>query len=113
MRTKIAIGLLRQRDEHRRRRMVLTYAVGLVLLFVAHSYFSNLSTPLKLIPQTLTAITMGYVVLLILSLRQFKYVAEFIDWQKVTEFAAPGDAPNGGPATSDDSSNVPGGPLNR
>jgi hypothetical protein len=87
MRTKVAIGLLRQRDEQRRRRSILRYAVGLVLLFVAHSYFSSLSTPLKLIPQTMTAVSMGYVVLLIISLRQFKYVSEFIDWEKVTEIA--------------------------
>jgi hypothetical protein len=110
MRTKVAIGLLRQRDEHRRRRLVLTYAVGLVFLFVAHSYFSNLSTPLKLIPQTFTAVAMGYVILLIISLRQFKHVAEFIDWRKVVEIAEPNAAPNGGPAASVDNSNAPGGP---
>jgi hypothetical protein len=110
MRTKVAIALLRQRDEHRRKRLVLTYALGLVVLFVGHSYFSNLVSPLKLIPQTFTAIAMGYVLLLIISLRQFKYVAEFIDWSKVTALAEPGAAPNGGPAASVDNSNAPGGP---
>ncbi len=87
MRARIATGLLRQRDQGRRRVLIRRYAIGLVLLFLAHSYFSNLSSPLKLIPQTAAAIAMGYVLLLISSLRQFKYVAEFIDWGKVTASA--------------------------
>jgi hypothetical protein len=61
----------------------------LLFLFLAHAYFSNLSSPLKLIPQTFSAIAMGYVLLCVLSSRQFKYVAEFIDWDKVTEAAEP------------------------
>lgn len=64
--------------------LIWRYAVALVLLFIAHSYFTNLSSPLKLIPQMFAAIAMGYVVLLIVLLRQFKYVSEFIDWGKVT-----------------------------
>lgn len=89
MRTKVANALLRQRDQHSRSRLILTYSVVLVLLFAAHSYFSNLSSPLKLIPQTFAAVAMGYVLLSIISLRQFKYVAEFIDWAKVTRTAEP------------------------
>jgi hypothetical protein len=64
--------------------LIWRYAVGLVLLFIAHGYFSNLSSALKLIPQTFVAVAMGYVILSIVSLRQFKYVSEFIDWGKVT-----------------------------
>src|SRR5688572_27712456 len=106
MRTKIAISLLRQRDERRRRRSILTYAVSLVLLFFANSYFSNLSSPLKLIPQTFSAIAMGYIILVIISLRQFKYVAEFIDWRKVTEIAESSAEPSG----STDNPGTAGGP---
>jgi predicted neutral ceramidase superfamily lipid hydrolase len=95
MKKKVAISLLRHRDERSRRRSILMYAVGLVFLFLAHTYFAKLSTPLKLIPQTITAVSMGYVVLLIMSLRQFKYVAEFIDWRKVTEIAEQAGASNG------------------
>ena len=87
MTSRIATGLLRQRDQGQRRVLVRRYVIGLVLLFLAHSYFSNLSSPLKLIPQTAAAIAMGYVLLLISSLRQFRYVAEFIDWGKVTTSA--------------------------
>lgn len=97
MRTKIAKALLRQRDQHRRRRLILIYSIGLLLLVLAHRYFSNLSLPLKLFPQTFAAISIGYVILYIISLRQFKYVAEFIDWAKVMEIAEPSSPPNGGP----------------
>jgi hypothetical protein len=83
MNTKLARALLRLRDDHHRRRMILTRLVVLALLFVAHSYFTNLSSPLKLIPQTAAAIGMGYFMLSITSLQQFKYVAQFIDWDKV------------------------------
>ena len=83
-RSRIATGLLRHRNHGRRRALIGRYAVGLVLLFIAHSYFSNLSSPLKLIPQTFAAVAMGYAILSIASLRQFKYVSEFIDWDKVT-----------------------------
>ena len=85
MRKKIAKGLLRQRDPQGRRRLMLIYAVAFLVLFAATGYFSNLTSPLKVIPQTMTAIGMGYVMLFISSLRQFKHVAEFIDWAKVTE----------------------------
>lgn len=87
MTSRIATALLRQRDQGQRRVLTRRYVIGLVLLFLAHSYFSNLSSPLKLIPQTAAAIAMGYVLLLISSLRQFRYVAEFIDWGKVTTCA--------------------------
>jgi hypothetical protein len=89
MKTKIAKALLRQRDPHQRRRLLVTYSVALLLLLLGHGYFSNLSSPLKLIPQTMTAIAMGYMILYIISLRQFKFVADFIDWTKVTETAEP------------------------
>lgn len=68
---------------------MLRYSVVLLLLFLAHTYFSSLSSPLKLIPQTFFAMTMGFVILYITSLRQFKYVAEFIDWNKVAWAADP------------------------
>jgi hypothetical protein len=83
MRARVATALLRRRDHGRRRVLLLRYAAILLVLFVAHSFFSNLSSPLKLVPQTLAAIAMGYIVLLILSLRHFKHVVEFIDWGKV------------------------------
>ena len=79
----------------------------LLLLFLAHAYFSNRSSPLKLIPQTFLAMTMGFVLLYITSLMQFRHVAEFIDWHKVAEVAdptrgfevvAPADAPPRGNA---------------
>jgi hypothetical protein len=69
--------------------LMLTYSTVLLLLFLAHTYFSNLSSPLKLIPQTGLAMAMGYVLLFIVSLRQFKYLADFIDWNKVAEVADP------------------------
>ena len=89
MKAKIAKGLLRQRDPIQRRRMILIGYIVLLLLFLAHGFFSNLSSPLKLIPQTLTAIGMGYVILHTIAIRQFRYVAEFIDWTKVKESAEP------------------------
>ena len=64
---------------------MLMYAVTFLSLFAGTSYFANLTSPLKVIPQTMTAIGMGYVMLCVSSLRQFKHVAEFIDWAKVTE----------------------------
>lgn len=81
--------LVRQRDYRQRKKMVFRYMVVLTLVFLAHTYFSNLSTPLKLIPQTLAAITMGYIVILIISVRQFTHISEFIDWTKVNTAAEP------------------------
>lgn len=89
MKTKIAKSLLRQRDPIQRRRMIFTSALVLLLLFFAHGFFAELASPLKLIPQTFTAIGMGYIILQIIALRQFAYVAEFMDWAKVTEAAEP------------------------
>lgn len=89
MKTKVAKALLRQRDPQQRRRLILIYSGTLLVLFLAHGYFSNLASPLKLIPQTMTAIGMGYVILYILSLRRFNHLADFIDWAKVTESAEP------------------------
>jgi len=85
IKAKIAKALLSQHDVKNRNRQILVYVGGLLALFVAHSYSSNMATPLKLIPQTMTAIGMGYVMLSILSLSRFVYVAEFIDWAKVKE----------------------------
>ena len=110
MRTKVAKALFRQRDPQRRRRLILKCSVALLLLFLAHSYFSNLSSPLKLIPQTIAAIAMGYLMLYITSLRQFKHVAEFIDWAKVNEMAEPGAAPNGGSGTQPGNAGATAGP---
>ena len=110
MMMKVATALLRQRDERRRRRMILTYSIVLLLIFLAHSYFSNLSSPLRLIPQTFAAVAMGYIILCIISLRQFKYVAEFIDWAKVSRIAEPSAPPNGGPTTQPGHSGSTGGP---
>src|SRR5687767_13857950 len=86
---KVASGLLSQRDPQRRRLLILTYSVVLLLLFLAHTYFSRLSSPLKLMPQTGLAMAMGYVLLHIVSLSQFKYLADFINWDKVAEVADP------------------------
>lgn len=66
------------------------YVVALLVLFLCHAYFSNLTSPLKLIPQTMAAISMGYVVLCILSLRRFIYLTDFIDWAMVTKSAEHG-----------------------
>lgn len=87
LKSKIAKALLSQEDVRKRNRQILIYAVALLALFAAHSYFTNLTTPLKLIPQTMTAMGMGYVLLYIQSLRRFGYVADFIDWEKVRESA--------------------------
>ena len=89
--------------------MILIYAFGLVLLFLAHGFFSNLSSPLKLIPQTAAAIGMGYVLLYVISLRRFKFVAEFIDWTRVSAVAEPHAAPNASAAASIDDRTEPGG----
>ena len=86
--TRIANGLLRHRDAKRRRQLILMHWIALLLFFAAHTYFSNLSSPLKLIPQMFSAMAIGYVILSIFSLRAFKYVAEFIDWDKVAQTAA-------------------------
>ncbi|MBA4149449.1 MAG: hypothetical protein H0X66_15155 [Verrucomicrobia bacterium] len=75
-------------------------------MFLAHSYFSNLSSPLKLIPQTVAAVSMGYVILYIISLRQFKYIAEFIDWDKVSKIAEPSTPTTGDPVTQPGNSSV-------
>ena len=87
LKSKIAKALLSQHDVRKRNRQTLVCVVALLALFAAHSYFTNLTTPLKLIPQTMTAMGMGYVLLCIQSLRRFGYVAEFIDWEKVRESA--------------------------
>jgi hypothetical protein len=87
LKSKIAKALLGQHDVRKRNRQILIYVVALLALFAAHSYFTNLTTPLKLIPQTMTAMGMGYVLLCIQSLRRFGYVAEFMDWEKVRESA--------------------------
>jgi len=90
MRAKVAKGLLHQKDQHQRNRLVLVLSIALVVLFLADVCFANLSSPLKLIPQTFAAVAMGYVLLYIRSLRQFKFVAEFINWPKVTDAAESG-----------------------
>lgn len=87
IKAKVAKALLDQHDAKKRKRLILSYAAVLVFLFLIHSYFSNLESPLKLIPQTMSAIGMGYVILLVLSLKRFAYVAEFIDWPRVKETA--------------------------
>jgi hypothetical protein len=90
IKAKIAKALLSQHDQKKRNRQILVYVGALLALFFAHSYFSNMASPLKLIPQTMTAIGMGYVLLCILSLRRFAYVSEFIDWSKVKKSAEQG-----------------------
>ncbi len=87
LKSKIAKALLNQQEVRKRNRQILICVVALLALFAAHSYFTNLATPLKLIPQTMTAMGMGYVLLYIQSLRRFGYVAEFMDWEKVRESA--------------------------
>jgi hypothetical protein len=89
MKTKVAKALLRQRDPQQRSRLILIYSAALLGLFLAHGYFSNLASPMKLIPQTITAIGMGHVISYILSLRRFGHVADFIDWTKITGSAGP------------------------
>ena len=87
---KLAKALLRLKDQRSRRRHMFIYAIILVVLFAAHAFFTNMDTPLKLIPQMLAAIGMGYVLSYILSVRQFKYLATFIDWENVSRTAEPG-----------------------
>lgn len=93
IKTRIAKSLLRQRDARQRKRQILGLAVLLVVLFLTHTYFANLASPLKLIPQTLAAIGMGYVILCILSLRRFTCLIDFIDWPEVTKSAESQDGP--------------------
>lgn len=83
MNKKTAKELLKQRDPQSRRRLILQYSAVLLLLIVVNGYFSNLSSPLKVIPTTFTSVVMGYVILLIVAVRRFPYVADFIDWAKV------------------------------
>ena len=87
IRVKIAQLLLSRRERNHRRRSIAWYSVWLVLAFSAHGYFSNLATPLKLIPQTLLAYLMGYLVTMIASVFKFPFLAEFIAWEKVSEVA--------------------------
>jgi len=102
MKIKVAKALLRQGDPRQRRRMILTYWGVLLALVLGHSYFSDLTSPLKLIPQMITAILMGYAIICIILLRQFTYVAEFIDWEKVTESAGPCTGGNAVPPRASD-----------
>ena len=90
IRTKVAMALLNQQDSKKRNRLAWIYVAVLLVLFATHTYFSNMTSPLKLIPQTMSAIGTGYVILLVLSLRRFGYVAEFIDWSKVKKSAEQG-----------------------
>ena len=92
IKAKFAKALLSQHDKKKRNRKILVYIGALLALFFAHSYFSDLMSPLKLIPQTMMAIGMGYVMMCIQSLRQFAYVSDFIDWSKVKESAEQGAA---------------------
>lgn len=87
IKVKVAQSLLNQHNSEKRRRSFFMYGAVFVILFFTHSFFSSMTNPLKLIPQTFSAIGMGYVILLILSLRRFGYVAEFIDWPSVKETA--------------------------
>lgn len=96
IKTRIAKGLLSQFDPKKRKRLTLIYVGALLGLFLIHCYFSNMATPLKLLPQTMSAIGMGYVMLSVLSLRRFGYVAEFIDWPKVKESAEQACSSNDG-----------------
>ena len=89
--SKIAKALLRQRDPGRRLRMMLTYAVMTLLLLGVHAFVSNsMESPVKVIPQTMAAVGMGYLMLYIISLRHFRHVSGFIDWTKVEEAAEAG-----------------------
>ncbi len=83
MKKKFAQALLRQREEGQRRRLSASYTGILVILFLGHSLVLNMTSPLKLIPQTASAIGMGYLLLMIISLRQFRWLVDFIDWSKV------------------------------
>jgi hypothetical protein len=83
IKARIAKGLLSQFDPKKRKRLALIYVGTLLVLFLMHGYFSSMATPLRLMPQTMSAIGMGYVMLCVLSLRRFGYVADFIDWSKV------------------------------
>lgn len=92
MNAKIAQSLLRQRDPKQRRWMMLKYGAALVLLFFAHDYFTELSSPLKLVPQMISAMFMGWMLICLLSVKNFPRLAGFIDWDKVT--AAAGNDPS-------------------
>jgi|GEM_PF-6443833 len=87
IKAKIAKALLSQNDPGKRRRLILIHVAVLLVLFFTHSYFSNLTSPLKLIPQTISAMGMGFVMVHILSLRRFGSIAVFIDWPKVKNSA--------------------------
>jgi hypothetical protein len=79
----VANSLLRQRDDKQRKKMIIGCLAGVIVCFCLHSYVSNFTSPLKLIPQTGLAFIMGYLVILGQSLQKFSIVAEFIDWEKV------------------------------
>jgi hypothetical protein len=100
IKANVAKSLLNQRDPGRRKRTALTCLGGLLALFLIHAYFSNLASPLKLIPQTFCAIGMGYALLYLLSLRRFEYVAEFIDWAKVKQSAGEASPSDDGAPTT-------------
>jgi FtsH-binding integral membrane protein len=79
----VAKGLLRQRDEKHRSKILFGCIAGFIVCFFLHSIVSNSASPLKLIPQTGLAFFMGYLATLGISLYKFRIVAEFIDWEKV------------------------------
>jgi uncharacterized membrane protein len=83
-RCKIAKALLKQRDKKKRRKTAIIYFSALILCFLMHNYFSDLTTPLKVLPETFLAMIMGYIITVIISLWNFRVVSEFINWEKVT-----------------------------
>lgn len=84
---KLALTLLKQRDEKNLKKQKILYLLLLLVTFGLHLFFSNLETPLKLIPQTMCALYMGFLIYVLSTIGQFRYVKEFILWDKVEEEA--------------------------
>jgi len=80
---RLAESFIQQRRPEIRKKLIIKNLIVFGLLFLAHSFSSNLETPLKLIPQTMSAVGMGYVLFILVAIKQFSLVVDFIDWEKV------------------------------
>ena len=84
---KIARQFLKVRDPGHRRGMVIKYVAIIVVFAVLNSLSHRWDSPLSMMPETATAIFMGYFVLLAICVMKFPLEAQFINWEAVEEAA--------------------------
>jgi amino acid permease len=83
IRRKIIEALLRQRDDKKRRKIMMTY-VGVFLLctgIINGFYYADI--PLHAFIETFCCVIIAYTLFMIAVLYRFPLVAEFIDWREV------------------------------